>query len=84
MKQVGIFEAKTRFSRLVDEVERGEDIVITRHGRPVARLVPAPQVNPDAVERRRKALMELREMARKRGTKISIEEIKGWIDEGRP
>ena len=39
MKQIGVHEAKTNFSRLLDEVERGESITITRRGRPVARLV---------------------------------------------
>lgn len=37
---VGAFEAKTRFGDLLDRVEQGEIIVITRHGHPVARLVP--------------------------------------------
>lgn len=40
MKTVGTFEGKTHFSRLVDEAERGETIIITRHGRPVAQLSP--------------------------------------------
>jgi len=38
--QVNIHEAKTHFSRLVERVEAGEEIVIARDGRPVARLVP--------------------------------------------
>jgi prevent-host-death family protein len=38
---VSIYEAKTRLSHLVDRALRGDDVVITRHGRPVARLVPA-------------------------------------------
>lgn len=41
MKQLGAFEAKTHLSRLLDEVERGESYAITKHGRPVALLVPA-------------------------------------------
>ncbi|MDO8613270.1 MAG: type II toxin-antitoxin system prevent-host-death family antitoxin, partial [Dehalococcoidia bacterium] len=40
MKQIGVYEAKTHLPRLLDEVARGESITITRHGRPVARLVP--------------------------------------------
>jgi prevent-host-death family protein len=40
MKTVGIFEAKTHFSALVTEVETGETIVVTRKGKPVARIVP--------------------------------------------
>ena len=41
MKTVGAYEAKTHLSRLLDEVAAGETIVITRHGTPVAQLVPA-------------------------------------------
>jgi prevent-host-death family protein len=40
MKQVGVREAKLHFSRLLDEVARGESVTITRHGLPVAMLVP--------------------------------------------
>jgi prevent-host-death family protein len=38
--EIGAFEAKNKLSALLDRVEQGEEIVITRHGRPVARLVP--------------------------------------------
>lgn len=85
MKRVGIFEAKTHLSTLVDEVARGGEIVITRHGRPVAKLVSceeAPRAKQLAA--RQRALAELREMARKRGLRITPEEIKSWIEEGRP
>jgi prevent-host-death family protein len=40
MKEVGTFEAKNHLSALLELVEQGEDILITRHGKPVARLVP--------------------------------------------
>ncbi len=40
MKQMGAYEAKTHLSRLLDEVERGESYAITKHGRPVALLIP--------------------------------------------
>ena len=43
---VNIYAAKTHLSRLIDQVNAGEEIVITRHGRPVARLVPASEVRP--------------------------------------
>lgn len=39
-EQVNIYEAKTRLSQLVDKAAAGEEIVIARNGRPVARLVP--------------------------------------------
>jgi len=38
---VSVYAAKTNLSKLLDEVERGEEVVITRHGRPVAKLVAA-------------------------------------------
>jgi prevent-host-death family protein len=40
-REVGAFEAKTHLSQLLDAVEEGETITITRHGKPVAALVPA-------------------------------------------
>jgi len=54
--EIGAFEAKNTFGTLLDRVERGEEIVITRHGRAVARLVPNvvridPQVGQAALER---------------------------------
>ena len=39
--EVNIYAAKTHLSRLIDQVNAGEEVVITRHGRAVARLVPA-------------------------------------------
>jgi prevent-host-death family protein len=84
MKHVGIFEAKTHLSSLVDEVEKGGEVIITRHGKPVAKLVRAEERHtPEKIAQRRKALAELREMARQRGLRASHEEIKSWIEEGR-
>jgi prevent-host-death family protein len=40
MKAVNVYEAKTHFSKLLARVESGDEVVITRRGRPVARLVP--------------------------------------------
>ncbi len=51
MKTVGAFEAKTNFARLLEQVARGEQIVITKHGTPVARLVPFAK--PDTARTRR-------------------------------
>jgi prevent-host-death family protein len=46
MTKVGAFEAKTHLSALLDRVAKGERIAITRHGVPVALLVPATQAGP--------------------------------------
>lgn len=40
MLQMNIHEAKTHLSRLLEEIEKGEEIIIARHGKPVARLIP--------------------------------------------
>ena len=46
MLEIGAFEAKNKFGQLLDWVERGEEVTITRHGKQVARLVPAkPDTN---------------------------------------
>jgi prevent-host-death family protein len=52
----GAFEAKTHFSNLLDRVEQGDRITITRHGRVVATLVPTkPKTNNDLIELTRRA-----------------------------
>ncbi len=51
MKSIGAFEAKTHFARLLERVAKGEQIVITKHGTPVARLVPFAK--PDGARARR-------------------------------
>ena len=43
MEQVNVHDAKTHFSRLIERVSMGEEIVVARAGRPVAKLVPIPQ-----------------------------------------
>ena len=84
MKHVGMFEAKTNLSALVEEVERGGQVVITRHGKPVAKLVRAvPELSEADIARRRKAIEGLRKIAREINIKATPEEIKAWINEGR-
>jgi prevent-host-death family protein len=84
MKHVGIFDAKTHLSALVDEVEKGREVVITRHGKPVAKLVRAQaELTDEQIARRRKAWQELREIGRRLNINATQEEIKSWIEEGR-
>ena len=48
MSVVGAFEAKNTLGSLLDRVEKGEEIVITRHGKPVARLTPCVEAHDQA------------------------------------
>jgi prevent-host-death family protein len=84
MKHVGIFEAKTHLSSLLEEVEKGGEIVITRHGKPVAKLVqPGHASDPSRLERRKLAVQRLRRIANELKINPTHAEIKGWINEGR-
>ena len=61
MSHIGAFEAKTRLSELLDRVEAGEELVIARHGRPIARLIP---VADEQQQRAADAARRLRELRR--------------------
>lgn len=78
MIEVGAYEAKTNLSALLDRVEHGEEIVITRHGQPVARLVPARQVDKAAIDR---AIAELKEI--RKGERLDGLSWKELRDAGR-
>lgn len=80
MRQIGAFEAKNTLGTLLDWVEGGEEILITRHGKAVARLVPA-ELGFDRAKARQAArgLLEASRGLRLRGLKI-----KDLVDAGRP
>lgn len=86
MVTVSALEAKTRLGRLLDRVARGEEVVITRHEKPVARMVPEGQRKLSTV---RWAVTELRELQerihrRTRGKgRLSDSEVRSAIEEGR-
>lgn len=61
MREIQSSEVKARLPQFLDEVERGETIVITRHGRPVAHLVPAPARDRDRVRRALDGIAALRQ-----------------------
>ena len=63
MKTVGAFEAKTKLASLLARVAKGETIVITRHGAPVARLVPVGKAS--GRKQRAEAVARIKEFARR-------------------
>ena len=80
------FEAKTRFGELLDRVANGEEIVITRHDKPVARIIPEGRRSLESVRRAVEGLRALQRQiaARNAGEKeLSWQEVKAMINEGR-
>jgi prevent-host-death family protein len=80
MREIGAFEAKNKLGTLLDWVENGEEVVITRRGKPVARLIPAAPGFDRA--KARQAARNLLEASR--GITLGGISIKGLINEGRP
>jgi prevent-host-death family protein len=79
MREIGAFEAKNRLGALLDEVEQGGEIVITRRGKPVARLVPAARGHD-----REAALAAWKRIEqRSKGATLGNIKIKDLINEGR-
>ena len=78
MQSIGAYEAKTHLPQLLDRVARGESLTITRHGHPVARLVP---VENDARDRARQAARRILER-RARLDRTSISELIDTLHEG--
>ncbi len=78
MRTIGAYEAKTHLPRLLDEVEKGERITITKHGRPVAILMPAGSAPPGEADALMRWMREFRKGHRLDG--VTIREL---IDDGR-
>ena len=84
MSKVTAFEAKTRFGELLERVSRGEEVVITRHDKVVARLVPEGAQRLDEIRRAVSGLLELQSRIRRRSkAKLSDREVRSAIEEGR-
>ena len=79
MTTVSAYEAKTHLPRLLRAAERGETVIITRHGKPVAQLGPVEdqdgaKTSTEVIERMKRA--------RAKRAKVSLEEILAWRHEG--
>lgn len=82
MATIGAYEAKTRFSELIERAEKGERFIITRHGKPVAEIIPV--IRHD-VERSQQAMERIRARAASIDfDDLTWDEIKKMRDEGRP
>jgi prevent-host-death family protein len=79
MREIQASEAKAHLPQLLDEVERGATLIITRHGHPIARLVPEVDRRQEEIDKARAAILELR----KRTGRITVGELLSARDEGR-
>lgn len=80
MREVGAFEAKNKLGTLLDLVENGEEVLITRHGKAVARLVPAsPSFDRAKARQAARGLLEISQ-----GVKLGGLKIKDLVNESRP
>jgi len=78
MRSVQAAEAKTHLSRLLDEVEAGATVVITRHGKAIARLVPEEDLRDEKIADFKAGI----EAFRKAGPKFTLDEILSARHEG--
>ena len=78
METIGAFDAKTHLAEILDRVEQGESVTITRHGKPVAQLVPVPR---SPKRDRLEAIQELRKFGK--GRRLDGLSIRSLIEEGR-
>lgn len=78
MDTVGTFEAKTHLTRLLERVVAGEQITITRHGTPVARLVP---VMPGGAQEIRETIAKLKQFSK--GRTLGGLKTKDLVNQGR-
>jgi prevent-host-death family protein len=86
MRHVPIAEFKDHLSELVAAVERGEEVVITRHGKPAVRLIAVQEPIEERRRRAREALARMartRERMRSEGRTATIDEMIAWKNEGR-
>ena len=79
MKHLSVSEAKAKFSEMLDQVEHGETIAITRHGKVIAHIAPNSDAKRLSARKAIEGIIELR----KHTKPVTVEEIIAWKNEGR-
>jgi len=79
-QQIGSYEAKTHFSQIIEKVENGADFIITRRGKPVAKIIPFEQEKKMTYKEAINGLIEMRKFYRGKPGDFNIREA---IEEGR-
>lgn len=79
MREIQASDAKVHLPQLLDDVERGETLIITRHGRRIARIVPEKDRQQEEIDHALSAIREIR----KRTGRITVHDLLSARDEGR-
>lgn len=79
MREIQASEAKVHLPQLLDDVERGETLIITRHGRRIARIIPESDRRQEEID---KALAGIRELRTRTG-RVGVNDLLSARDEGR-
>jgi len=79
-QQIGAFEAKTHFSQIIQKVENGADFIVTKRGKPVAKIIPYEQEKKMTRKEAVEALIEMRKLYRGTPGDFNVREA---IEEGR-
>ena len=79
-QEIGAFEAKTHFSRILEKAEQGEDFIVTRRGKPVAKIIPFQHEKEMTFKEAVEQLTEMRKLYRGKPGSFNIREA---IEEGR-
>ena len=80
MRKIGIFEAKTHLSSLINAVEKGESFTITKRNQPIALLIP---LDHERRARGLEAVNEIRKLRAEINARMTLDEIVQYRDEGR-
>ena len=81
MKTVAVFEAKSRLSEILAAVERGEEYTVTKHGKPIARIVPSGQLDATSMADARKLIARIK--ASRKNSNLTDDELREAIEDGR-
>lgn len=82
MADIGAYDAKTHLPKLLERVEKGERFVITRHGKPVAELIPVAARDTEAISRAIADVRAVRQRLARRGVQLRdvLNESESWRD----
>jgi prevent-host-death family protein len=81
MKTVAVFEAKSRLSEILSAVEHGEEYTVTKRGAPIARIIPARQIDPASMAEAQELIVRIK--TSRKGSRLSEEEYHEAVEEGR-